>query len=98
MESALSFVEELPWEGRKIAVLGSMRELGDETVSAHAALGERLRGTGCDALFLFGEEMEHAWNALQAGAARGCPAGGSLIATRWAESCPRSCVRGTWCF
>jgi UDP-N-acetylmuramoyl-tripeptide--D-alanyl-D-alanine ligase len=66
MESALSFVEELPWEGRKIAVLGSMRELGDETVSAHAALGERLRGTRCDALFLFGEEMEHAWNALQA--------------------------------
>jgi UDP-N-acetylmuramoyl-tripeptide--D-alanyl-D-alanine ligase len=64
MASTLSFVEALPWEGRKIAVLGGMRELGIETAGAHAALGARLRATGLDAVFLFGEEMEHAWNVM----------------------------------
>ena len=65
MESALSFVEALPWEGRKVAVLGSMRELGRQTAAAHRALGERLRSSSCQALFLFGEEMREAWDALQ---------------------------------
>jgi UDP-N-acetylmuramoyl-tripeptide--D-alanyl-D-alanine ligase len=64
VERALDFSEALPWPGRKIAVLGGMRELGEETGPAHAALGRRLRGTGLDALFLFGEEMEHAWKAI----------------------------------
>ena len=65
MESALSFVEALPWKGRKVAVLGSMRELGRQTAAAHRALGERLRTSSCQALFLFGEEMREAWDALQ---------------------------------
>jgi UDP-N-acetylmuramoyl-tripeptide--D-alanyl-D-alanine ligase len=71
MASALDFVESLSWKGRKIAVLGSMRELGEETVPAHRALGERLRGTALDAVFLFGEEMEHAWHAVESTTARG---------------------------
>jgi len=68
MELALEFLETLPGEGRRIAVLGGMRELGDETGPAHAALGERLRGTGLDAVLLFGAEMEHAWKAAAGGA------------------------------
>ena len=43
MERALEFLESLPWEGKRIAVLGGMRELGELTGGAHAALGERLR-------------------------------------------------------
>ena len=70
MGSALAFVEALSWEGRKIAVLGSMRELGKETGPAHHALGERLRETGLDAVFLFGAEMEHAWRAIESSPAR----------------------------
>jgi UDP-N-acetylmuramoyl-tripeptide--D-alanyl-D-alanine ligase len=70
MASALDFVEALSWEGRKIAVLGSMRELGEETGPAHRALGERLRETGLDAVLLFGTEMEHAWQALESSPAR----------------------------
>jgi UDP-N-acetylmuramoyl-tripeptide--D-alanyl-D-alanine ligase len=67
MESALGFLEALPWEGRKVAVLGSMRELGGETAAAHRALGERLRASTCQALFLYGEEMKDAWDALGPG-------------------------------
>ena len=65
MEQAIGFLESLVWpRGRRIAVLGGMRELGGETGPAHAALGERLRGSDFDAVFLFGEEMEAAWTAL----------------------------------
>ncbi|MGA2639904.1 MAG: UDP-N-acetylmuramoyl-tripeptide--D-alanyl-D-alanine ligase [Spirochaetia bacterium] len=68
MMRALEFLETLPAEGRRIAVLGGMRELGDLTGPAHASLGDRLRGTGLDAVLLFGAEMEHAWNAAAGGA------------------------------
>jgi UDP-N-acetylmuramoyl-tripeptide--D-alanyl-D-alanine ligase len=68
MERALEFLESLPWEGKRIAVLGGMRELGDETTPAHAAVGERLRATGLDAVLLFGSEMEHAMTAAAGGA------------------------------
>jgi UDP-N-acetylmuramoyl-tripeptide--D-alanyl-D-alanine ligase len=68
MERSLEFLESLPWEGKRIAVLGGMRELGDETRPAHAALGERLRATKLDAVLLFGAEMEHAWTAAAGGA------------------------------
>ena len=71
MTRALEFFETLPWEGKRIAVLGGMRELGELTGPAHAALGERLRGTGLDAVLLFGDEMEHAWNAAAGGASSG---------------------------
>jgi len=64
MALALSFVREVPWVGRKIVVLGGMRELGDETAEAHRALGEALRESSFDLIYLFGEEMEHAWRAL----------------------------------
>jgi UDP-N-acetylmuramoyl-tripeptide--D-alanyl-D-alanine ligase len=68
MTRALEFLETLPWEGRRIAVLGGMRELGELAGPAHTELGERLRGTSLDAVLLFGAEMEHAWNAAAGGA------------------------------
>jgi len=69
MQAAVEFLQSIPWEGRRIAVLGGMRELGDEAGPAHAAVGERLRGTPLDAVFLFGAEMEHAWKAAAGGQA-----------------------------
>jgi UDP-N-acetylmuramoyl-tripeptide--D-alanyl-D-alanine ligase len=65
MEQAVSFLETLPWTGRRIAVLGGMRELGPEGPAAHAALGERLRRSPVDEVILFGDEMEPAWKVLQ---------------------------------
>ncbi|HET6486401.1 MAG TPA: UDP-N-acetylmuramoyl-tripeptide--D-alanyl-D-alanine ligase [Spirochaetia bacterium] len=75
MGSALDFVEAVPWQGRKVAVLGAMRELGDQTVDAHRALGARLRATSCGLVFLLGPEMEEAWKAME-----GSPAAGR---SRW---------------
>jgi UDP-N-acetylmuramoyl-tripeptide--D-alanyl-D-alanine ligase len=71
MSAALSFIEELPWAGRKIAILGGMRELGTESDPAHRALGERLRGTPLDGVYLFGEEMRPAWEAIEHTPVRG---------------------------
>ncbi len=64
MRGALSFIEEVEWRGRRIAVLGGMRELGPESASAHRALGDRLGGSALDAVLLFGEEMREAWDGL----------------------------------
>ncbi len=70
MERAISFLEDLPWEGRKLAALGGMRELGDDSAGAHAALGGRLARAALDGVLLYGEEMGDAWRALS-----GTPAG-----------------------
>jgi UDP-N-acetylmuramoyl-tripeptide--D-alanyl-D-alanine ligase len=70
MAPALDFIETLPWPGRRLAVLGSMRELGDETAAAHSSLGRRLRSSVLDAILLLGPEMEQAWKACQGSAAR----------------------------
>ncbi|HVP19945.1 MAG TPA: UDP-N-acetylmuramoyl-tripeptide--D-alanyl-D-alanine ligase [Spirochaetia bacterium] len=72
---ALSCISDVPWKGRKIVVLGGMRELGAGTPEAHRALGERLRDSRYDLVYLLGAEMEQAWKALA----------GSVMAprTRW---------------
>jgi UDP-N-acetylmuramoyl-tripeptide--D-alanyl-D-alanine ligase len=64
MLRALSFIEELEWRGRKIAVLGGMRELGAQSAAAHRALGIRLSESSLDSVLLFGEEMGEAWNRI----------------------------------
>ena len=50
--------------GRRIAVLGDMLELGDETPDLHSDLGEILEDHDIDVAFLVGEAMEHLWRAL----------------------------------
>jgi UDP-N-acetylmuramoyl-tripeptide--D-alanyl-D-alanine ligase len=51
--SALSLLAEVG-EGRKIAVLGDMRELGNVTEMEHRKVGRRAAEV-CDVLFTFGE-------------------------------------------
>jgi len=68
MVRALDFFESLPWEGRRIAVLGGMRELGEQTGPAHMELGNRLRATRLDLVCLVGAEMEQAWKSAEGGA------------------------------
>ncbi|MDR3200121.1 MAG: UDP-N-acetylmuramoyl-tripeptide--D-alanyl-D-alanine ligase, partial [Spirochaetales bacterium] len=65
MQSAIDFVSGLVWSGRKIAVLGSMKELGDSSVEEHRNIGGRLLSSGFTSAFFFGEEMEEACKVLE---------------------------------
>jgi UDP-N-acetylmuramoyl-tripeptide--D-alanyl-D-alanine ligase len=55
MKAALRTLVELDADGRRIAVLGEMRELGDETESGHREVGECAAELGVDQLITIGE-------------------------------------------
>ncbi len=56
LAAALRFVGRLPWAGRRVAVLGSMLELGAGSEAAHAQAGRLACESGLDRIYLFGEE------------------------------------------
>lgn len=67
-EAALDFCDAATWAGRRLYVLGAMRELGEESESAHRAVGARAGRSRADALFVFGEEARPLYEAaLEAG-------------------------------
>lgn len=51
-------------EGRRIAVLGDMLELGTEGAALHAAVAEPIDKAGIDLVFCSGPLMENLWKAL----------------------------------
>ncbi|MFW6360660.1 MAG: UDP-N-acetylmuramoyl-tripeptide--D-alanyl-D-alanine ligase [Spirochaetota bacterium] len=54
--------------GRLVVVLGAMKELGDKAESSHRKVGSAIANMNAAAVFLFGEEMEYAYQeALQQG-------------------------------
>ena len=57
MESTLSSFAEEKVAGRRIAVLGAMRELGGETADFHAALAPHVEAAKVDYAILVGDEM-----------------------------------------
>ena len=63
MAKALQFLHSLSWQGRKLAVLGSMKELGKDSQALHAKLGGLAAESSLDLAFFFGEEMEQAYAA-----------------------------------
>jgi UDP-N-acetylmuramoyl-tripeptide--D-alanyl-D-alanine ligase len=66
-----SFVSALRWPGRKIAVLGAMKELGKQGGEAHREIGREAVDAGFQGLFLFGEEMEEAYQSIKEGGFNG---------------------------
>ena len=64
MAATLKVLGAEPIAGRRIAVLGAMRELGDETAAFHAALAEPLQVAKVDYAILVGAEMEALATAL----------------------------------
>jgi UDP-N-acetylmuramoyl-tripeptide--D-alanyl-D-alanine ligase len=65
MRRLLEFVKPLSWQGRKIAVLGSMLELGEATHEEHRRIGAEAARAGFDCLLLFGDEMAGAYEELR---------------------------------
>ena len=66
MRAALSLIAGLRPEknGRRIAVLGDMLELGDDELLLHAGLAEPIAAAGVDRVYLVGERMAALWEAL----------------------------------
>jgi UDP-N-acetylmuramoyl-tripeptide--D-alanyl-D-alanine ligase len=64
MAATLASLGSEPVEGRRIAVLGPMRELGPDAEAMHAALARPVREANVDRLVLVGEEMQALANAL----------------------------------
>jgi UDP-N-acetylmuramoyl-tripeptide--D-alanyl-D-alanine ligase len=62
--AALETFSLLPAKGRKVAVLGDMRELGRLAPSAHRSAVEEALVAGVDVLLLVGQEMPMAWGRL----------------------------------
>ncbi|MCX6341839.1 MAG: hypothetical protein NTU72_05605, partial [Fimbriimonadales bacterium] len=55
---ALQTLEEVPCDGKRIAILGTMRELGNETEEAHRSIGRRISRTKIDQIILFGPDTD----------------------------------------
>jgi UDP-N-acetylmuramoyl-tripeptide--D-alanyl-D-alanine ligase len=51
--------------GKKIAILGDMRELGTNAPALHASLAEDVKHAGVSILLTYGENMEHLHSALK---------------------------------
>ena len=67
MEAALKLLGERPCEGRRIAVLGSMLELGHRANAEHYRIG-RLAAKHADLLLAYGESArEYVTGALTGG-------------------------------
>ena len=54
MEAALAALKAIPGRGRRVAVLGDMREMGAGEAACHGKLGEAAAGSGVDALYVLG--------------------------------------------
>lgn len=58
MRAAIAALGDLPTEGRRIAVLGDMAELGSLSELAHFQLGERVAGSAVDVLVTVGQRAK----------------------------------------
>jgi UDP-N-acetylmuramoyl-tripeptide--D-alanyl-D-alanine ligase len=71
VEAAIGLCDSVEWAGRRAYVLGTMLELGSESVSAHAAVGELAGRSAADALFFFGEEAKASFESARLAGFRG---------------------------
>ncbi|MBV9064936.1 MAG: UDP-N-acetylmuramoylalanyl-D-glutamyl-2, 6-diaminopimelate--D-alanyl-D-alanine ligase, partial [Methylobacteriaceae bacterium] len=53
-------------EGRRIAVLGDMLELGPQSIALHSGLAEHIERNAVDIVFAAGSDMRHLFDALPA--------------------------------
>jgi UDP-N-acetylmuramoyl-tripeptide--D-alanyl-D-alanine ligase len=70
MLEAITFCDSLDWPGRRIYVIGAMRELGLVSAEAHRRLGRLLAKSGADQVFLFGGETRDTLDVLEKAAGK----------------------------
>jgi UDP-N-acetylmuramoyl-tripeptide--D-alanyl-D-alanine ligase len=66
MLAALQTLHDLPCDGRRVAVLGDMAELGEHSVEAHREIGRRSAELGLDRLVAVGRFASETAQAAQA--------------------------------
>lgn len=65
---AIDLLSQLPWDGRRVAVLGDMLELGPHSAEEHTSIGKNYIIDRCDMLITFGKESKNICDgALDAG-------------------------------
>lgn len=64
MEWAIKTVASLPCGGKRIAIIGDMKELGDKTEYYHRKLGRFLKNSGIDMVLLIGEYVVSSFKEL----------------------------------
>lgn len=57
MEKAIAALQKLPCKGKKIAILGDMKELGEQTAYYHRELGRLLFKTDISLILLLGDQI-----------------------------------------
>ena len=67
IRAVLDLCDSVEWPGRRLYVLGSMRELGADSEAEHRAVGSRAASSRAERLFFFGQEMEVAAETCRAG-------------------------------
>jgi UDP-N-acetylmuramoyl-tripeptide--D-alanyl-D-alanine ligase len=63
--SMLDYMAHLSWNGKKKVALGTMKELGSESVYAHEMVAEKILRSGISGTFLYGNEMKTAFDVLK---------------------------------
>jgi UDP-N-acetylmuramoyl-tripeptide--D-alanyl-D-alanine ligase len=66
MQAALDLLgsAKVSGEGRRIAVLGDMLELGPQSIALHSSLAEHIERNSIDVVFAAGQDMRHLFDAL----------------------------------
>ena len=70
MEWALRTLSTLPCKGKRVAILGDMRELGDRTEECHQELGRLIRTSNLSCVLVVGEAMKAAARETENGRVR----------------------------
>ena len=84
MLAALETFRDLPVEGRRLAVLGEMKELGAFSEEAHRLIGRAMSEHGVEEAMLVGEPMR--WALEEAGSTKASFVGDLSEVTRFLES------------
>jgi UDP-N-acetylmuramoyl-tripeptide--D-alanyl-D-alanine ligase len=70
MEWAVGTLEQLPCNGKRIAILGDMMELGEKNDQYHRELGQFLKRSNLSSILLFGEAARIVYDQINNGRAK----------------------------